>query len=204
MAVTSRLAHLLLVLSLVSVLVACAVREPRPEGVWLAERDAWFQDHPNWGVSGRIALSDGERGGQLAFDWWAEGEQHEVRLRTIASGKRWRLLFNERGALLEGSDIGLLRGPDPDLLVAEVVGWPIPVSDLVFWLRGLDGPQAEQVSFAVDGTVAMISAPPWLLEYQRFAQPSRGPLMPSRIEASSPPHQVRVVMRDWRWPDPGP
>lgn len=194
----------LAVAGLALLLSACAVREPMPDGSWLAERDAWLEQHPNWEVSGRIALSDGERGGQLAFHWIAEGNQHDVRLRTVASGKRWRLLFNEWGALLEGSDIGLLRGPDPDALVAEAVGWPVPVSDLVFWLRGLSAEPPEQVSFAADGTLAMISAPPWSLEYQRFGQPQRGPLMPLRIEASSPPHQVRVVMRDWRWPDPGP
>ncbi len=189
---------------LVLVMAACAVREPRPEGAWLDEREAWFASHPNWEVSGRLALSDGERGGQMAFDWRAEGEQHEVRLRTVASRHRWRLFFNERGAVLEGSDIGLLRGPDPDLLVAEAVGWPIPVSQLAYWLRGLEAPDGEQVRFADDGTMAEIVAPPWTLEYQRYSHPSQGPLMPSRIQASSPPHQVRAVMRDWRWPDPGP
>ena len=168
------------------------------------ERELWFAKYPNWEVSGRLALSDGERGGQMAFAWRAEGDQHEVQLRTVATGKRWRLLFNESGALLEGSDIGLLRGPDPDILVAEVVGWPIPVSHLVYWLRGLEGPSGELIRFAADGTVAEVVAAQWTLEYQRFSQPQRGPLMPTRIQASSPPHQVRAVMRDWRWPDPGP
>lgn len=194
----------LMVVGLALLISACAVREPRPEGAWLLERDAWFEHHPNWEVSGRLALSDGERGGQMAFDWRAEGDQHEVQLRTVATGKRWRLLFNPAGAVLEGSDIGLLRGPDPDVLVAEVVGWPIPVTQLAWWLRGLNGSDGEALSFAADGTMATIVAPPWILEYQRFGQPAVGPLMPTRIQASSPPHQVRVVMRDWRWPDPGP
>ncbi len=196
--------RLVALLALCLLVAACAVREPRPEGAWLDEREAWFAQHPNWEVSGRLALSDGERGGQMAFSWYAEGDQHEVQLRTVATGKRWRLLFNDSGALLEGSDIGLLRGPDPDLLVAEVVGWPIPVSHLVYWLRGLQGPSGEMVRFAADGTMTEILAPPWTLEYQRFGQGQQGPLMPTRIEASSPPHQVRAVMRDWRWPDPGP
>lgn len=196
--------RLLAILGLGLALGGCAVRDTRPEGAWLAERDAWFQAHPNWEVSGRIALSDGERGGQLAFDWRAQGDQHEVQLRTVATGKRWRLLFNDWGAVLEGSDIGLLRGPDPDFLVEQAVGWPIPVRALVYWLRGLNGAPAEQAIFAADGTVASISAPPWVIEYQRFGQPQRGPLMPTRIQANSPPHQVRLVMRDWRWPDPGP
>ena len=184
-------------------LSACAVHQPRPQGAWMADRDAWFETHPHWGVSGRLALSDGERGGQMAFDWRAEGSQHEVQLRTMASGKRWRLLFNEWGALLEGSDIGLLRGPDPDALVAEVVGWPIPVRQLAYWLRGHNGSDAETLIFAADGTIESIVAPPWVLAYQRFGVPAEGPPMPIRIQASSSPHQVRVVLRDWRWPDPG-
>ena len=204
MALIQRVWRPLGLLCLALTLSACAVREPRPEGAWLDERTAWFELYPNWEVSGRLALSDGERGGQMAFDWRAEGEQHEVRLRTVASGKRWRLMFNDNGAVLEGSDIGLLRGPDPDILVAEVVGWPIPVSQLVYWLRGLEGPTGERMLFAADGTMAEIHAPPWILEYQRFSHPPQGPLMPSRIQASSPPHQVRAVLRDWRWPDPGP
>lgn len=194
-----------LILSVLAVLMlsACAVREQRPEGAWLEERESWFALYSAWEVSGRLSLSDGERGGQMGFDWRAQGEQHDVRLRTVASGKQWRLLFNEYGALLEGSDIGLLRGPDPDVLIAEVVGWPIPVTRLAYWLRGLTSPEGDRVSYAPDGTMAGIIDPPWVLEYQRFMQPPQGPLMPLRIQADSPPHQVRVVMRNWRWSDPG-
>lgn len=195
--------RLILVLAAALVLTACAVREQRPEGAWLDDRQAWFERHPVWEVSGRLALSDGERGGQMGFDWLAEGDQHEVRLRTLAGGRQWRLMFNDGGALLEGTDVGLVRGPDPDVLVEEVVGWPIPVSRLAYWLRGLTSPEGDQVSFAPDGTMAAIVEPPWTLEFQRFVQPAQGPLMPARIQADSPPHQVRAVMRNWRWLDPG-
>ena len=207
MAVNQRMQHDRLksfgIIVLCLCLTACAAREQRPEGAWLAEREAWFELHPFWEVSGRIALSDGDRGGQLGFHWRAEGEQHEVQLRTVASGKRWRLLFNESGALLEGSDIDLLRGPDPDELVAEAVGWPIPVRQLAYWLRGLNSPQGDRVYFSADGTMDAIDAPPWLLDFQRYGQAGSGPLMPLQIQADSPPYRVRMVMRGWRWPDPG-
>ncbi len=200
---TSSGARFLLLLCLVIVVSACAVREPRPEGAWLEEREAWFEMYSLWEVSGRIALSDGERGGQLSFDWKAQGDQHDVRLRTLAGGKQWRLLFNPHGAVLEGSDVGLMRGPNPDALVAEAVGWPIPVTRLAWWLRGLSSPAGERVVFASDGTMETIAEPPWTLEYQRFTQPGQGPLMPVRMQADSPPYQVRLVMRNWRWSDPG-
>ena len=188
---------------LLLMLGGCAVREQRPEGAWLEEREAWFALYPSWQVSGRLALSDGEQGGQLSFDWRAEGDQHDLRLRTAAGGRQWRLLFNPHGAVLEGSDVGLVRGPDPDALVAEVVGWPIPVLRLAYWLRGLHSGLEEQVGYAEDGTMARIAGEEWVLDYLRFTQMPDGPLMPQRVHAESPPYQVRMLLRGWRWMDPG-
>ncbi|NDY94591.1 lipoprotein insertase outer membrane protein LolB [Wenzhouxiangella limi] len=192
----------LLALSLSMLLGACAVREQRPEGEWLEERQSWFENYPDWRVTGRLSVSDGEQGGQMAFDWRGQGSQHDLRLRSVVGGKQWRLMFNEGGALIEGSDVGLVRAEDPDLLVAEIVGWPIPVSQLAYWLRGLTASEDDRVSFAADGTMDMIGQDDWTLEYLRYDQPASGPLMPERVQALSPPYRVRMILRTWRWMDP--
>ncbi len=199
----SRATGVLVLAALLLVLSGCAVREQRPAGAWVEEREDWFGLYSSWRVSGRLALSDGQQGGQLSFDWRAEGDQHDVHLRTVAGGRQWRLLFNDQGALLEGSEVGLVRGPDPDLLVAEVVGWPIPVRRLAFWLRGLNSSLGEEVTYAADGTMTSIAGQDWVLEYQRYSQVADGPLMPQRMQARSAPYEVRILLRGWRWIDPG-
>lgn len=193
-----------LALIVVGLTSGCATREQRAQGEWLAERDAWFDLYPDWRVTGRLSVSDGEQGGQMSFDWQGHGSQHDLRLRSVVGGKQWRLMFNETDALIEGSDVGLLRADDPDLLVSEVVGWPIPVSQLAWWLRGLKASELDEVSFAEDGTMANIGQGEWTLEYVRYEQPSEGPLMPERVEALRPPYRVRMILRTWRWTDPAP
>lgn len=189
---------------LIGLLSGCALREQRAEGEWLAERESWFDIYPDWRVTGRLSVSDGEQGGQMSFDWRGQGTQHDLRLRSALGGKQWRLMFNETGALIEGSDMGLLRSDDPDLLVSEVVGWPIPVSQLAWWLRGLKASETDQVSFAEDGTMATIGQGEWTLNYVRYEQPSEGPLMPERVEALRAPYRVRMILRTWRWLEPDP
>lgn len=175
----------------------CAVREPRPEGAWLVEREALFAAHPNWSVNGRVALSDGRRGGSLAFDWMADGPLQEVRLKTITGGRQWRLRFDSNRALLEGSDVGVLTGSDPEPLVEAAVGWPIPVSELAWWIRGIVPPGRDSaIRFAADGTLASASSPPWEIAFERFDDRT-GELMPARIEARSADYRVRLVLRDW-------
>lgn len=190
--------RLVLLSVLLSLLSACAVREQRPEGAWLDERQALFAEHPVWSVSGRLSLSDGERGGQLAFDWQANGDQHDVRLRTVMGGSQWRLRFEPGFAHLVGSDVGELFGSHPDDLASQAIGWPVPVADLAWWIRGLVPPEADfgSLRFADDGTLSDADNPPWRLAFQRFAMDA-GALMPSRLQADSAPYRVRIALRNW-------
>lgn len=176
----------------------CAVREERPAGAWLAERDAWFAEHPVWSVSGRVGLSDGKRGGSLAFTWRARGDHHRIFLRTSTGGKQWQLVFRPDYAVLEGSDVDRLIGNNPDPLVEAAVGWPIPVRDLAWWIRGLLPPGSSRPEYAADGSLESASAPPWQLEFQRFGEVG-GVLLPQRLQAQSDSYRVRLVLRDWHW-----
>lgn len=177
---------------------ACAVREQRPAGTWMEERQAWFAAHPVWSVSGRLALREGRRGGQLNFDWQARGDHHRIHLRTFTGGKQWVLEFRPGHAELEGSDVGRIAGRDPDTLAEAAVGWPIPVRAMVDWIRGVAGPERIDVEFADDGTIRRVMHDPWELVYRRFDEID-GQLMPVRLEAESPPYRVRVVLREWNW-----
>ncbi len=184
----------------VLMLAGCAVREPRPEGAWLSERRAWFDSHPVWSVSGRLGLSDGERGGSLAMHWQSRGEHHRISLRTVAGGKQWLLEMSPGHAVLTGSDIDVLRGPDPDALVEHAVGWPIPVRWMSSWLRGLPAPAGADVEFAVDGTMESLAWERWWLDYQRWRETADGAiLLPARVEARRAPHRVRASLANWKF-----
>lgn len=181
-------------------LAGCAVREPRPEGAWLSERQVWFGRHPVWSVSGRLGLSDGERGGSLAMHWQSSGEHHRISLRTVAGGKQWLLEMSPGHAVLTGSDIDLLSGPDPDVLVEHAIGWPIPVRWMSSWLRGLPAPVDARIDFAADGTMESLAWERWQLDYQRWRETAEGEiLLPARVEARRPPHRVRASLANWNF-----
>ncbi|MDZ7790171.1 MAG: lipoprotein insertase outer membrane protein LolB [Xanthomonadales bacterium] len=187
---------LLLVVCLL--LAACATREPRPAGAWLEEREAWFDAHPDWNISGRVGLHDGERGGSLGFTWRSEGDEQLIHLRTSAGGQQWRLRFSPARAVLEGNEVGRLTGDNPDPLVEEAIGWPIPVYALSWWIRGLVPPGGGDLRFADDGTLAGVRGPVWTLDYQHFKS-YEGRLLPTRMEARSGDYRVRILIADWRF-----
>ncbi len=189
---------MVLACTIIVLLGACASRETRPDGSWLEDRQALFDAFTHWSVSGRVGLSDGERGGSLSFSWAAAGEEHRIFLRTLTGGKQWRLHFDQFGAVLEGSDVGIIKGSEPDRLVENAVGWPIPVAELVYWIRGLIPPRTGiDTEFAADGTLAKAVSPPWEIEFGRYAN-EQNVLLPSGLEARSSPYRVRIVLRQWQ------
>lgn len=180
---------------------ACVTRQERPAGAWLDERKAWFDAHPDWEIDGRVGLSDGRRAGSLGFSWKAEGDTHRIHLRTAAGSRQWRLRFSPDGALLEGTDVGQITGPDPDPLVERAVGWPIPVHALSWWIRGLVPPGGGDIRFSDDGSLAGVTGPVWNLSYQHFDRVD-GRLLPTRLEANSDDYRVRIVIGDWTFGGP--
>ncbi|HKL51811.1 MAG TPA: outer membrane lipoprotein LolB [Wenzhouxiangellaceae bacterium] len=191
-------------LSLALLTSGCALREPRPEGAWLAERQVWFSEHPQWSVRGRLGLSDGKRGGSLSMTWTADGSNHVVLLRTVAGGRQWRLEMTPAGSTLTGSDIGRLRGPDPDQLVERAVGWPIPVRWMSEWLRGLPAPAGARTRYAEDGVLQALAWAGWQLDFDRWNQlGGDGVLLPARVTAENPPYRVRAALSGWRFEPAG-
>ena len=185
---------------LLAVLVACASVAPRPAGDWLDERRAWFAQYSDWSVEGRLGLSDGERGGSLSMHWQARGDTNDIRLRTLAGGQQWRLLMEPGRTVLTGSEVGRIEGPDPDTLVEQAIGWPIPMRHMAEWLRGLPAPESARVGFAADGLMQSLKWADWSLDYSRWAGWGDGAVrLPARVDATRGPHQVRLALRGWHF-----
>ena len=178
-----------LALLLVVLLSACATPTRMTDTLAEQDREQWFAAHDRWAVSGRLGLSDGERGGQLSFRWLAEADAHEVDISTVTGGRRWQLRYGPGMAELEGSDFELRVASDPDELVSDAVGWPVPVRALAYWIRDLTPP--AELNGAESG---------WELSIQRYTETDAGLLLPVRLQAEQAPYRVRIALRNWQLP----
>lgn len=164
-------------------------------GAFQAERRAVFAGLDRWQASGRLAVSDGERGGSANFDWLDAADGYTVRLRRGQG--RWVLDVGSGIAVLEGTRVGRRSAAEAEVLVSQALGWPVPVTYLRDWLRGLPGVARARAVYADDGSLATLRYDGWQVEYRGFESVA-GVLLPTRLEATSGPYRVRVVIRDWR------
>jgi outer membrane lipoprotein LolB len=190
------LAGQLALLSLLSLLAGCASAPKIDQAAWRAlaagddpARTAAFR------VAGRLAVSDGRDGGSAGFLWIQDGDRFEVELRQPVSQRTWRLSGDSGGAVLEGDPAGPRRADSAEQLLAEVLGWNVPVQALAQWVRGLpdDGPVTASARDA-GGRLARLEQAGWQVDYRGWHDD--GP-WPTRIQARQPPYSLRLNVQDW-------
>jgi outer membrane lipoprotein LolB len=192
-------------LSLCVALAACVAprtREALPaDPVQARANNARREALAEWNLSGRIAVSNGNRGGSGRIDWEQQAGGYTISLSAPVTRQSWQLTGNDRGARLEGIAGGPRKDADVEQLLLSATGWNIPVRALQDWVRGIPAPVQE---FGPENRVYSGSLPAtleqagWSIEYQEWHPPSPDQAqLPRRIVARSGDASVKLVIDEW-------
>lgn len=180
-------------------LAGCAGSRSRPpeSQEWHAQqqRESALAAASHWGLSGRIAVSDGRDGGSGQIEWRQSGEEFEIEIRAPVSRRTWRLKGSPRGAVLEGLDGGPRSGADAETLLQREVGWRVPFDDLRAWARGMRGAGGAQLEFDPQQRPALLRQHGWTVQYRGWDDSA--PPLPRRVFAAKGERRVRLVVQRW-------
>ena len=192
-------------LSLCLALSACVVpktREALPaDPVQARANDARRGALAEWSLSGRIAVSTGDRGGSGRIDWRQEAGRYTISLSAPVTRQSWQLSGNDRGARLEGIAGGPREDADVEQLLLSATGWNIPVRALQDWVRGIPAPVQEfgPEKRVYDGSLpSSLEQAGWVIEYQEWLPAGMDqPQLPRRIVARNGDASVKLVLDEW-------
>ncbi len=155
-----------------------------------------------WGMTGRVALSNGRDGGTGRLQW-SQGEGRlQLELSAPVTGQSWTLEADAESAVLRGLPDGATHGVNADALVRAATGWVVPVNALGCWLRGVAADSAEfgsaQVEIGFDGLPLQIRQSDWTIDYDGWKpDAASGQPMPAKVTASRGQNRVRLVVDRW-------
>ncbi len=191
----------LLVAVLTLGLAACAPLRLREDDSTLGAqraRETAVLAQTRWQFSGRIAVSNGDDGGNADVEWRQDGGRYDLRLRAPVSGKNWRLHGDARSATLEGVREQALTGSNAAELLAREANWQLPVAELEYWVRGLRAPgSAAELTFDEAQRPAKLLQSGWIIEYRDYFA-DREPALPRKVFATKGKHRVRLFVEDWQ------
>ncbi len=161
----------------------------------------------SWNISGRISIQTEDDGGQADYTW----QQHNLsdyNIRLVAPMGAGTMLIRARqnGVSLKTSSGEEMFNADVDQLMQSINGWPLPVSGLRYWIRGLPAPDSQyKISEWKDsGLPGVMLQDGWRIEFKKYKSVGQyylpGKLFINR-QNNDEEVDVRLIIRQWNLGD---
>jgi len=150
---------------------------------WLSDR-GYFQeqvkkvaDLDSWQYSAKVGVTTNEAREQANMVWHFSDEASNVRLFGPLGVGAIRIEFDQFGVVLSDNKGVLHRGNNVEELLTRIVGWPIPIDALSYWLFAVPDPiNSYRYQLNEGGYVSVLEQQGWSIEYSNYKDYSGGSL----------------------------
>lgn len=193
-----------IVLTLLALLAGCAGLGPKEAVQGQGNAQAW-RDHKamtatvnGWEINGKVGIRAPSDSGSGTLYWLQRNDYYDIRLSGPLGRGAARLTGHPGQVTLEVANQGRYQAQTPEELLQTQLGWRLPVSNLVYWVRGLPSPEGKStVVLDGDSRLARLEQDGWTVEYTRYSQ--QGDYwLPERLKVHGQDLDVTLVIKDWQ------
>ena len=164
---------------------------------WKAHK-AHISEIDGWQISGKIGIQAPQDSGSGTLFWLQRQGYFDIRL----SGPLWRgatrLTGRPDAVALEVAGQGRFEADSPEALVESQLGWQLPVSHLLYWVRGLPAPDSRsRIALDPNGRLASLQQDGWDVQYLGYTEED-GYTLPNRIKLAGRDLKITLVVKDWQ------
>jgi outer membrane lipoprotein LolB len=178
---------------------ACATQKSArlPEFASWEARQRILGELTHWGVTGRIAVSDGAEGFNGNLRWTQEKQGFQAQVNGPFGAGSVRIKGDGQRLTVIEKDGTVTELADAERELRAKYGWSIPLSSLRFWALGIPDPgQVSHLDFGDDGQLQRIAQDGWNVIIGQYRD-GGGQSMPRRIVLENVDTRVRLVIDRW-------
>src|SRR5690554_3593949 len=195
--------RLFFVITVAMLMSACSpVWQAKPlqsaEVLWEA-RQTSLKQLDNWSFRGRTVIRQDKEGWNVGVTWQQTQADFAIRLFGPFSQGAVELKGDSQLVTMTFADGDSYSAATPEQLLAEVMGWLLPVSALRDWVRGLPHESIEIDEKKLDekGRLIQLSQAGWQVEFVEYV-PLDGNEVPAKLFIEHPQLSIRLVMNGWK------
>lgn len=147
----------------------------------------------NWQLAGKIGIKADGQANSAYLNWTQCGEHYAIHL-SGPLGRRAATLSGGPQTVTLTTPDQTVSAASPELLLATHLGWELPVSDLIYWVRGLPAPGSKVLAAPI--TTPGFKQKGWLIRYPSAKQVGNYTL-PNKAIAEYPQLKVTLLLKDW-------
>lgn len=177
------------------IMSACTtLPQPSPETVSLEEN----RQIEEWQLSGKVGLRNGKQAHSAYLNWRQCGSSYDIRLTGPFGQGAAHLTGNNHSAQLQTSDKQTFSASSPEQLLAQHFGWSLPLSELLYWIRGVPSPQQDfQKNNGLNNGAHGFSQQQWDISYPKITSVEQFQL-PAKAVAEREPFKVTLLIKNWQ------
>ncbi|MDX2354917.1 lipoprotein insertase outer membrane protein LolB [Stutzerimonas xanthomarina] len=164
---------------------------------WKAHK-AHISEIDGWQISGKIGIQAPQDSGSGTLFWLQRQGYFDIRLSGPLGRGATRLTGRPDAVALEVAGQGRFEAESPEALVESQLGWQLPVSHLLYWVRGLPAPDSRsRIALDSNGRLGSLQQDGWDVQYLSYTEENGYPL-PNRIKLAGRDLKITLVVKDWQ------
>ncbi len=155
--------------------------------------------HTSWQLMGKIGVRTKTESSSAAINSWVQADDYfSVQLSSTFLGLGSASITGTPALVtLEEAGEAPLYSDQPNELIEAALGFPLPISHLPYWIKGLPVPDNPyKLSLNKQGLPESMSQLGWTIQYSRYHLD--GPLpLPGKIKLLQTDTQITLAIKHW-------
>lgn len=198
-------------LLLALLLQGCASTLDTPLTLTLTQPPNWQEtiaqisalDH--WEFSGKIGVRVPERIDSAVINRWQQEDTHfTIDLSSAIFGLgATRIEGNPDFITMTESGEDPVTSYRPKELIQQHIGWPLPISQLRYWVKGIPAPvqsskdQIKELKFDDSGQLSQLNQNGWQINYSKYSRLNNVNL-PRKVVLRQQQAKITVIINEWQ------
>ena len=150
-----------------------------------------------WDFTGRIQVSDAEETHNSRIRWRQNGDNFIINLWGALNIGATEITGSPEQVTLQQARREPIISASPEAMIAEQIGYELPVANLLYWIKGIPVPgQAARPVFNEHRQILSLEQSGWQIEYLGYGNFGSATL-PTRIRMEKPPLSLNLVRLSW-------
>lgn len=151
----------------------------------------------SWQISGKVGVRTPQDSASATLFWLQRQDYYDIRLSGPLGRGAARLTGRPSDITLEVANQGSYQADSPEQLLSHYLNLRLPVSQLLWWVRGLPAPDSSsQLKLDNQGRLIQLAQDGWQIEYLRYAE-HNGYELPERFKLHGQDIELTLVIKEW-------